>query len=250
MGALEGKVTVVTGASSGSGKAIARRFAAEGAEVVMLARGRERLEQAAADVSCLAVPIVTDVSHACSVRSAFAEVERRFGRVDVLINNAGVGRPCPVEEITDDDISFHIGTNLMGPIHTTRAALPLMRAAGGGDIVNTSSESTLDPWPYLSLYVATKAGLEAFGQVVAKEVKPLGIRVVNFVQGRSGDSTFNSTWDDDNKTKAFARWECEGYMSRVGHEAQHPDWVADVVLYAVTRPRGQVLDTLHVRSFA
>ena len=77
------------------------------------------------------------------------------------MNNTAVYRPCRVELLSDLDIEQQVATNFLGPVHTCRAAIPLLRAAGGGDIVNTSSESTLHPFPMLSMYVATKAALEA-----------------------------------------------------------------------------------------
>jgi len=93
---LDGKVAVITGASSGSGLGIARRFVAEGASVVMLARGQQRLEAVAAELGERAIPIATDVGNPDSVRAAFARVGERFGKLDVLINNAAIYKPCAV----------------------------------------------------------------------------------------------------------------------------------------------------------
>ncbi len=157
MGALEGKIAVVTGATSGSGLGIARRFVEEGATVLLLARGGDRLERTATDLGPRAIPLLTDVGDPGSVDRTFAEVGDRFGRVDILVNNAAVYRPCRVELLSDLDIEQQMRTNFAGPVYTCRAAIPLLRAAGGGDIVNTSSESTLHPFPMLSMYVATKA---------------------------------------------------------------------------------------------
>ena len=157
MGALDGKIAVVTGASSGSGLGVARRFVEEGAAVALLARGGERLEQTARDLGPNAVPLVTDVGDADSVGRTFTEIGERFGKVDILVNNAAVYRPCRVELLSDLDIEQQMRTNFAGPVYTCRAAIPLLRAAGGGDIVNTSSESTLHPFPMLSMYVASTA---------------------------------------------------------------------------------------------
>ncbi len=109
-GTLAGKIAVVTGSTSGSGRAVARRFAAEGADVVLLARGKERLIAEAQMIEG-AVPIVTDVGDPDSVRKAFAEIEERFGKLDILVNNAGVYRPCRVEELSDFDIDRQVRTN-------------------------------------------------------------------------------------------------------------------------------------------
>ena len=183
VGVLDGKVAVVTGASSGSGLGIARRFVEEGATALLLARGGERLELTAKDLGPGAVPFVTDVGDPASVGRTFAEIGDRFGKIDILVNNAAVYRPCRVELLSDLDIQQQIATNLAGPVYMCRAAVPLLRAAGGGDIVNTSSESTLHPFPMLSMYVATKAALEAFALVLAQEVRDDEIRVTTVIQG-------------------------------------------------------------------
>ena len=151
---------------------------------LLLARGGERLEQTAKDLGPGAIPFVTDVGDPGSVGRTFAEIGDRFGRIDILVNNAAVYRPCRVELLSDLDIQQQIATNLAGPVYTCRAAIPLLRAAGGGDIVNTSSESTLHPFPMLSMYVATKAALEAFALVLAQEVRDDEIRVTTVIQGR------------------------------------------------------------------
>jgi NAD(P)-dependent dehydrogenase (short-subunit alcohol dehydrogenase family) len=103
-----------------------------------------------------------------SVRAAFDAVGARFGKLDVLINNAAIYPPCAVEKLSNHEIERQIATNCAGPVYTSRAAIPLLRAAGGGDIVNTSSESTLLPFPMLSMYVATKAALEMFDRVLRR----------------------------------------------------------------------------------
>jgi NAD(P)-dependent dehydrogenase (short-subunit alcohol dehydrogenase family) len=252
--ALAGKIAVVTGSTSGSGRAVARRFSSEGAHVVMLARGKERL-MAEAELIDGAVPIVTDVGNADSVRQAFAEIEDRFGKIDILVNNAGIYRPCRVEDLSDFDIERQVRTNYLGPVYTCRAAIPLLRAAGHGDIVNTSSESTLDPFPMLSIYVSSKAALEAFSRTLMTEVQDEDIRVTVVVQGVAldGDGSTDWAWEPEHAMAAGQLWTERGYLARVqGREAspgQSVDDVADVHLYVVTRPRGQKLDTVHVRSY-
>jgi NAD(P)-dependent dehydrogenase (short-subunit alcohol dehydrogenase family) len=130
----------------------------------------------------------------------------------------------------------------------------VLRAAGGGDIINTSSESTLHPFPMLSIYVATKAGLEAFGQVLADEVADDDIRVTTLVQGTAAGAGGGSTgweWDPDHMIEALTLWTEAGLMSRAQGRlgGQEIASVADVHLYIVTRPRTQKLDRIHVRSF-
>jgi NAD(P)-dependent dehydrogenase (short-subunit alcohol dehydrogenase family) len=252
---LAGKVAVVTGATSGSGRAIARRFVAEGAEVVLLARGKDRLVAEADALGSHAVPIVTDVGDAESVRSAFAMIEDRFGKLDVLVNNAAVYGPCFVAALSDREIEQQVRTNYLGPVYTCRAAIPLLRAAGGGDIVNTSSETTLDPFPMLAMYASTKAALEVFSQTLMTEVQDDDIRVTVVVQGTAhdGDGSTDWSWDPENLQTAMALWTERGYLAKVqgraGSTGQTVDDVADVHVYVVTRPRGQKLDTVYVRSY-
>lgn len=254
-GAMAGKIVAVTGATSGSGRAVARRFVAEGATVAFLARGKERLMAETAPLGNRAVPVVADVSDPDSVRAAFGEIEERFGRLDVLVNNAAVYRPCLVADLSDHDIGRQVATNLLGPIYTCRAAVPLLRAAGGGDIVNTSSESTLDPFPMLSVYVATKSGLEAFTRTLMAEVGGDGIRITLIIQGAAidGEGSTDWTWDPEKTEQALALWAERGFLAKASgrgpdSSSQTVDDVADVHVYAVTRPRGQRLDTIHVRS--
>jgi len=254
MGALDGKVAVVTGASSGSGRGIAKRFLEEGASVVMLARSKARLEETAAELGSAAVPITTDVGDPDSVRAAFSEVERRFGKLDILINNAAVYRPCAVENLSDGDILGQVSTNLLGPVYTSRAAIPLIRAAGGGDIINTSSESTLHPFPMLSMYVSSKAGLEMFSKVLAQELRAEDIRVTTLIQGTAqgaGGGSADWAWEPEHATAAATMWTERGLLAEVGglYGGQDVEAIGDVHIFIVTRPRSQRLDTVHCRSF-
>jgi NAD(P)-dependent dehydrogenase (short-subunit alcohol dehydrogenase family) len=253
-GALDGKVAVITGASSGIGLGITRRFLAEGASVAMLARGRERLEAVAAELGERALPIATDVGDPDSVRAAFAAIGERFKKLDVLINNAGIYAPCAVERLTDHEIERQIATNFTGAVYASRAAIPLLRAAGGGDIVNTSSESTLNPFPMLAMYVATKAALEAFGRVLAQELRDDDIRVTTVVQGTAagvGNGATDWSWDPEHAAAALKLWTERGLLAQVlgRHGGQSVETVGDVHVFIVTRPRTQRLDTVHCRSF-
>jgi NAD(P)-dependent dehydrogenase (short-subunit alcohol dehydrogenase family) len=254
VGALDGKVAIVTGASSGSGLGIARRFVEEGATALLLARGGERLELTAKDLGPGAVPFVTDVGDPRSVGRTFAEIGDRFGKIDILVNNAAVYRPCRVELLSDLDIQQQIATNLAGPVYMCRAAIPLLQAAGGGDIVNTSSESTLHPFPMLSMYVATKAALEAFALVLAQEVRDDEIRITTVIQGATNGGGGGSTdweWDPEHGAAAMSLWTETGLIGQAyGHNGgQDAKSVGDVHVFVVTRPRNQKMDTVYCRSF-
>lgn len=253
-GSLAGKVAAVTGATSGTGRAIARRFTEQGARVYLLARGAERLKEMEELLGPAAVGIPTDVGDPDSVREAFALIASRDSKLDILINNAAVYRPVPFEDLTDEEIAVHFRTNVLGPIYTCRAAIPLMRAAGGGEIVNTSSEATIESFAMLSMYAVTKAGLEALGQALRTEYEKEEIRVTTLIQGVAAGEGGGSTgweWNPDHSATAFQRWTEDGILRRISgnHGAQEVDHVAEVHLFVVTRPRGQKLDVVRVRSY-
>lgn len=247
---LDGKVVVVVGASAGFGLAVARRCAAEGAAVEMLARGRERLEAAAADIGNGAHPIVADITDPASVRAAFAEIGARHGRVDAVLDIAGVAKVRRIEDASDDDIAFVMGVNLLGPIYVTREAVPLLRAAGGGDLVFVSSEIVEDYLPRMVLYGASKGGLDVYCRMMAHELKPEGIRVTRYTAGSIAGTSFGDNIAPEDMVAAFPEWEASGYLHRVAGPGMDADWMADAMVFTITRPRGQMIDVIRVRSFA
>jgi meso-butanediol dehydrogenase/(S,S)-butanediol dehydrogenase/diacetyl reductase len=169
------KVIVITGAGAGLGRALARRFAADGESVVLLGRSFAKVEQAAGEIGERALALECDVSSPESVRSAFAAIAERHGRIDVLINNAVYYQPFLVAEATDEQIVRTIGANFAGPVLCARAAIPLM--AAGSHVINVSSESVAFNFPHLVLYQSTKAALERFSEGLLHELEPSGIKV-------------------------------------------------------------------------
>jgi meso-butanediol dehydrogenase / (S,S)-butanediol dehydrogenase / diacetyl reductase len=176
------KVIVITGAGVGLGRALARRFAADGDNVVLLGRTLAKVQSAAAEIGARATAVHCDVASPGSVKAAFAEIAKRHPRIDVLINNAAIFEPFLVTEATDEQILGTLATNLGGPILCARSAIPMM--GPGGHIINVSSESIELPFPHLSLYQTSKAGLERFGLVLQRELEPSGIRVTNVRAGQ------------------------------------------------------------------
>lgn len=169
------RVVVITGAGAGLGRALARRFAADGDRVVLLGRTAAKLEAAAAELGAPALAVQCDVGKPDSVRRAFAEIGERCGRIDVLINNAAIYEPSVVREMSDAQIEAAATTNYAGPIYCSRAALPLM--GRGGQILNISSETVSLPHAMFALYQSSKAGLERFTEALRAELEPDGIRV-------------------------------------------------------------------------
>jgi NAD(P)-dependent dehydrogenase (short-subunit alcohol dehydrogenase family) len=245
---MDGKVVVVSGASLGVGKATAERFAQDGATVVLLARRKVLLDEIAETIGPNAVPIATDVTCSTQVRAAFEQVAVQFGRIDVLVNSAGASRIRLIEEASDEDIAVTVNTNLLAPIYTTRAAIPLLRAAGGGDIMNISSEITLDHLPMMSLYAATKRGLNGFTEAMTKELRRESIRVTLVILGAVGGTGIHENFTAADLERAMPVWEADGYLTRMsGTELLLAATVADVLYDVLTRPRELMMDVVHVR---
>ena len=185
------KVIVITGAGIGLGRALARRFAKDGDEVVLLGRTAAKVEAAAAEIGSRALAVACDVASPESVKAAFETVARRHPRIDVLINNAAIYEPFLVAEASDAQLTGAVTTNLLGPMLCARAAIPLMQR--GAQIINISSESVGMRFPHLVVYQSTKAGLERFSEGLYHELQPTGIRVTNVRAGQMIEE--GKTWD-------------------------------------------------------
>jgi hypothetical protein len=177
---FEGKVVVITGASAGIGAAAARQFAAEGAAVALAARSAAPLEALAAELGrdggrALAVP--TDVGHPQSATRLLAHVAKRFGGIDVLVNNAGANKRGPIERYTPEELAGVVQVNLTAPIVLTRLVLPYLRVRGRGAIVNVASIAGRIPVGHEAVYSATKFGLRAFTFALQEELEGSGITV-------------------------------------------------------------------------
>jgi NAD(P)-dependent dehydrogenase (short-subunit alcohol dehydrogenase family) len=247
---LDGRVAVVTGASRGIGQAVAKVLAEAGATVGLLARSAGPVAKACADVGSPAFPLVADVSDPDQVRAAFAEVEQVHGRLDIVVNNAAVASPHLIEEAGDDELLAQVATNVLGPLYVVRSAVPLLRCSDDAHIVNISSDSAADPYPYLTLYAGTKSALETMSRGLVHELKPDGIRVTALRVGRT-ETGFKDGWDPARLERALAAWEQAGFTTRVsGEVAQSPEQVASAVLFVCTRAPGTMVDVLHVRAFS
>jgi 3-oxoacyl-[acyl-carrier protein] reductase len=177
---LKDKVAVVTGASKGIGAAIALRLAAEGAAVVVnYAASKEGAERVVAEVvgkGGKAIAVQADVSKQADIRRLFAETKKAFGRLDVLVNNAGIYEFAPLEEITADHFHKQFNLNVLGLILASQEAVKHFGTAGGSIINISSVVATLAP-PTTSVYSATKAAVDAVTRSLAKELGPRNIRV-------------------------------------------------------------------------
>jgi NADP-dependent 3-hydroxy acid dehydrogenase YdfG len=176
---IEGKVVVITGASSGNGEATARHLSAHGAIVVLGARRVDRLKSLAdelsrADRKALAVP--TDVTQYEQVKRLVDTAVQTYGRIDVIINNAGLMPHSPLERLKIDDWNRMIDVNLKGALHGIAAALPYMKQQKSGHIINVSSVAGHKVRPGSAVYAATKTAVLVISEGLRQEVKPYNIR--------------------------------------------------------------------------
>lgn len=177
---MTSRICIVTGGSRGIGLATALRFARAGASVVIAARSAQGLEPAVGQIratgaACEAVPV--DVGTAAGARELIDVAKSRFGRVDVLVNNAGDAPLSSIRDMSDEDFERCLRANVASVFYCTRAVWQVMAAGGGGTIVNLSSVASTDPFPGLAVYGGTKAWVNTFTRAAAGEGKAVGIRV-------------------------------------------------------------------------
>ncbi len=234
---LHDAVVAVTGASRGIGLATARRFLDAGARVAGLARSADDLDRIAETFGDAFTPVVCDVTDADATRAAIDGVARDLGRLDVLVNNAGLGRFDPVDELSVDDWDVQVDTNLSGVFHGTRAAVPHMKAQGqdrgpdatAGFIVNVASIAGLVGNPTLSGYNATKYGLRGFSDAIMKELRPFGIKVSCLYPG-SVDTDFG-----------------QGAGTSPNPNAMSPESIAETIHHVVAAPHGTLISEVVLR---
>lgn len=180
---IKGKVVIVTGASSGIGEATAREFGRQGARVVLAARRAERLAALAQEIwamgtgaEALAVP--ADLSKLDDIQSLIRQALEKFGRIDVLVNNAGFGRLDWLENLDPvRDIEAQFDVNVLGVVQATRLALPVMIEQRSGHIINMGSMAALVATPTYTIYAASKHAVHGFSEALRREVRPWGIHV-------------------------------------------------------------------------
>lgn len=234
-----GKTAVVTGGSSGLGRASALALASAGARVAVLARGCEDLHETVRQVGDLggdARPFVVDLADAAEVERSWAEVTDALGAADVLVNAAGTDVPGAVSDLAVADWDRVLDVNLRASFLLARAAWPGMRERGGGTIVNVSSVAGRRGWANASAYCATKFGLTGFTQALAAEGREHGIRACVLYPGAMDTSW--GAWSPADRT-APARGAAPG-------EALPPEHVARLITWIAAAPPGLVLNEVTV----
>jgi len=195
---IAGKVVVITGASSGLGEAAARLLSARGAAVVLGARRVERIQTLAGELSAgggRALAVETDVTDRGQVQRLVDAAVRAYGRVDVLINNAGLMPQSPLERLKVDEWDRMIDVNLKGVLYGIAAALPHMQRQKGGQIINVSSVAGHKVGPGSAVYAATKHAVRALSEGLRQEVKPYGIRTTVISPGAVATELPNTVTD-------------------------------------------------------
>ncbi|TQS41903.1 SDR family oxidoreductase [Cryptosporangium phraense] len=242
---LKNTVALVTGASSGIGAATARRLAAEGAAVALVARRGDRLDELAATIGDSALVVQADVTARDQAVGAVDRTIERFGRLDTVVNNAGIMLLGPALDASLDDWDRMVALNVQGLLYVTRAALPhLVRAAadsprGVADLVNISSTAGRVARPGSSVYNLTKTGLVAFSDAVRQEL--IGQRVrVSVVEPGTVDTELTDHLGDGIREAA------QRQTSSI--EAMRPEDVADAIAYIVTRERRVAVNEMLVRA--
>ncbi len=219
---LAGKVAVVTGSSSGIGKAIALRFGEEGAKVVVAARRKGLCEQTAKEISQKggdAFVIETDVSVESQVEALFATALRHYGRIDIAVNNAGMFGGRRIAETTTNAFDDVMKVNLRGTFFCCRAAFKHMKAHGGGVIINMSSVAGVQAWSGTGVYSASKHGVMALTKALAEEGRPFNIKVSAICPGGVADDLVNATPEEilrSEKISPFDIADTALYLSTLG----------------------------------
>lgn len=231
VGKLTGKVVLVTGASSGIGEATAIALAAAGAKVAVAARRADRLEKLVKrilDDGGQALPIIADVADDTQAHDMVLKANTEFGRVDILINNAGVMLNGPIDAADTEDWRRMVNTNILGLMYATHAALPIMKAQGEGHIVNISSVAGRTAQAGSGVYNATKWGVGAFSEALRQEVYKDKIRVTIIEPGAV------ATELTDHITNSAAKERIQNWVKSL--TPLESEDIAAAIVYAVTQP--------------
>lgn len=243
---LKDKVFAITGGSRGFGLAIAERLAQEGARVGILSRGEQGLCDAVSTLGeSNSLGIAVDVADKGAIAAAFTTIKTHFGSLDGVINNAGLARPSPVEQLVESEVILQVNTNFLGTVFGSQAAIPLLRGADNPRIINISSASAwhYDEMSHLSIYAATKAAVERFTRDLRVELQTDNIGVTCIRPGGAWTS-FADGWDSEALMAGIAAWNNTGPTMDTGMEVAQ---VADAVVYCLAQPTGVAVDLLEVR---
>ena len=239
LGQSDGRVAVITGASSGIGEATARALAASGHRLALIARRADRIQALADELGNGTIAIQADVTDRDSVAAAADRVKAELGGTDILVNNAGIMLLAPFTARGHDDHRRMIEANLLGAITVTEVFLDQLRD-GGGDLVNVSSVAGRTARPGNAVYAATKWGINGWSESLRQELQP-DIRVMVIEPGAV------ATELTDHITNPGVRQAAEQMYEQLAITA---DDIAEVIAFAITRPRRMTLNEILVRPTA
>lgn len=245
MAILSNKVTVVTGASSGIGEATARVLAEAGATVILVARRQDRLNalvEAITDAGGTAVAIAADMTDQAQVTSVIGQAEQSYGKVDILINNAGVMLLGKIDGVDTEEWRRMVDLNLMGLMYATHAALPGMKRQGHGHIVNVSSVAGRVVNPISAVYAATKHAVGAFSEGLRKQESKNGIRVTVIEPGAVRTELSDHITDPDIQKQVRSMYS--------DMEPLESEDIAAAIFYAVTQPERVNVNEILIRPTA
>jgi len=221
---LEGKIVLITGASSGIGAATARALAELGCKLALAARRKDRLEALAAELATETLSLEVDVTHADDVTRMVERTLEHFGRIDVLFANAGIYIPGEVAEGDPDDWAHLMDVNISGVLRSVRAVLPHMMAQKSGDVVVTSSISGSVDIHWEPVYSASKHAVQSFVHTLRRQVAPHNIRVGAVAPGMVA----NELWGFEDQDEIDAKVE--------EHASLTSEDVAEAVVFMLSRP--------------
>lgn len=228
---LTGKAAFITGGGTGIGRACATLFAAEGAKVAIAARRRERLDATAKEIRASggeALAIECDITSRTSVERALQETEKRFGKLNIVVNNAGAVHVGSAEETSDEDWNRVISTNLTGTFLVSRAAVPMLRRASGGSIVNIGSYLGLVGLPQRAAYAASKGGVTMLTKAMALDHAHENIRVNCICPALVETELARGAWERMPDPAAYRKFrESQIPIGRIGR----PEDVAQLALF-------------------
>ncbi len=207
---MKNKVWFITGTSKGFGRVWAEAALARGDQVAATARDIKSLDPLVQRFGDQVAAIALDVTHKDAVQAAISAANARFGRLDVVVNNAGYGLFGAIEEISEAQARAQMETNLFGALWVTQAALPIMRAQGSGHIIQVSSIGGVNAFPTIGLYHASKWALEGFSQSLAAEVAAFGIKVTLIEPGG-----FATDWGGASAIRAAANPVYDGARAKI-----------------------------------
>jgi NAD(P)-dependent dehydrogenase (short-subunit alcohol dehydrogenase family) len=228
---LEGKVAVITGGNSGMGLATAKRFVAEGAHVVITGRRQEQIDIALKEIgSSKAIGVQGDVTNIKDLDRLYATVKEKYGHIDILFANAGLGNLAPIGQITEEDFDLQFNVNVKGLLLSVQKALPLMKE--GGSIILNSSVAGSKGRPAFGVYAATKAAVRSFARSWTSDLKDRKIRVNTLSPGPIATPIFGKWGLSEQQVQEFGANIVQSVpMGRIGTSEE----IASAVLFLASK---------------